>query len=57
MGFFYTFLLLLFFVIVVFVIFSKTKNLIIKNRKNKINKFLNSITLDNINSLSGTEFE
>lgn len=48
---------ILIFAIVFVVVIFKTKKLIGKFRKNKINRFLHSITIDNINSLSGSEFE
>ena len=51
------FLVLLFFVGLAIFVVIYSKKLINKIQKNKINKFLNSITLDNINSLSGHEFE
>lgn len=48
---------LVFFIILIFVSIFYIKKLAIKFSQNKINKFLKNITIDNINSLSGHEFE
>ena len=48
---------LVFFVILIFVSIFYIKKLFVKFNQNKVNKFLKSITIDNINSLSGHEFE
>ncbi len=51
------FLLIIFFLVLIAIIVFKIKKCVKNNQTKKINKFLNSITLDNINSLSGHEFE
>ncbi len=56
MGFWWFFLVIVFLVIAT-LLFFQAKKLITKFKKNQINKFLNNITIDNINSLSGNEFE
>lgn len=56
MGFWWIFLVLVFLVVVLFAVFF-AKKLITNFRNNRVNRFLNSITIDNINSLSGSEFE
>lgn len=48
---------ILLFAIIVAVVVFRLKKVINKIKQDKINKFLNSITIDNINSLSGNEFE
>ena len=55
MGFWCVFLVLL--VVLSIFIFFQAKKLIIKLKRQQVNKFLSNITIDNINSLSGTEFE
>ena len=57
MGFWWIFLILIFFLILAVVVFLQIKKLINKFKRQQINKFLRSITIDNINSLSGNEFE
>lgn len=48
---------IVFFVILILLSILYIKKLFVKVRQTKINRFLKSITIDNINSLSGHEFE
>ncbi len=57
MGFWWYFLILVFFAILLAVLFLQAKKIFNKLRKQQINRFLRNITIDNINSLSGSEFE
>lgn len=57
MGFFGFFFIIIFFATLITISVFKIKNFFINYKKNQVNKFLNNITIDNINSLSGTEFE
>ena len=57
MGFWWFFLIIVFLVIISIFVFKQAKTFIANFKKGQINKFLSNITIDNINSLSGNEFE